>query len=294
MHYVNIFSEGRGVVATFNQRGLDFFQKGKFLEALRYFDMAILCNAADDYAYSMRNFCYHEVILENREVIISLQQQISKNHELMDQLQKSQSNKSIKAFKSIALINQELALQLQSEIEKQDDLIRLLQCETSENKGYTQFLQSLNIENNEILQVLKTKFIEIQLELPSEIKPICHKETLSLEVMEKIIKDTMTASFDYHTADIEQRVRLVFLEAHSHNPTNAQYVTGPYREILMLEALDAILEEGENLSKVLDCKSVWFWDAVQRVFNEKNLGGIINQQINSFVKIKKSVNLAMG
>jgi ankyrin repeat protein len=147
---------------AFERRGWESFQKGRYREALGFFDMSIHCNPADIYAYSMRNYCYKQIILENHEAILSLQREICKNHELIEHLQNDQlyDNEPTEELRSAMLANHELAVQLQEEIAKHDDLINGLRSEISQNKEDAEVLRNAIVENKEILLELKAQLME--------------------------------------------------------------------------------------------------------------------------------------
>ncbi len=118
----------------------------------------------------------------------------------------------------------------------------------------------------------------------------CNEIILSQEEIEVIIKETLHAAYDFYTADIEQKVRLLFLDSYSKNQANAKYVQDPYREILMLEALEKILKDIESLSETLKCeRQMWFWETVQRVLNEKITINNVKQKLDAFIRIKRLI-----
>lgn len=111
--------------------------------------------------------------------------------------------------------------------------------------------------------------------------------THSLETIELMLKETIDASFEYYTANIEQKVRILFLEQYSQDSWNAKYIQEPYREVLMLEAMEGIINEIENLSKAIGCEQqFWFWDMTQKMLAAKTTVG--RQKLDAFIRIKKA------
>lgn len=159
----NIFSCPLEEAIIFERRGWESFQKRKYSEALGFFDKVLYYNPADIYLYSMRNYCYQEIILENRIAVVSLQKEISNHLELIERLQKDHTinNESTEALKFAILTSQKLALQLQEEIAKHDNLISILCSEISHNKKDIELLRNSITENKEILLELKAQFAEM-------------------------------------------------------------------------------------------------------------------------------------
>lgn len=102
------------------------------------------------------------------------------------------------------------------------------------------------------------------------------------------VKNTIDAAFLYHTDGIEEKVRLLFLERYTQNQSDAKYVREPYRRLLMLEALEGIIDEIENLSAALHCENnICFWEAVQLGLKEKSLDWV--QSVDAYIKIKTAL-----
>ncbi|MES2122409.1 MAG: ankyrin repeat domain-containing protein [Chlamydiota bacterium] len=147
---------------AFTQRGWELFQEGKYREAVKLFDMAILYNPNDKHAYEMRNCCYREEILRNRSIITTLHRRISINREQIEQLQgeASRNREAAESLGFAVLASQGLAFQLQEEIAKHDEMINVLRCELSENKESAEQFRDAFAENREILLELKAQLLD--------------------------------------------------------------------------------------------------------------------------------------
>ena len=117
------------------------------------------------------------------------------------------------------------------------------------------------------------------------IEPINEVDKPKIELL---LKDTIDAAFAYHTAAVEQKVRVLFLKQYSRDQNNARHVQQPYRAVLMIEAVADVINEIEDLAKAIRCeRQLWFWETAQNILNAKTTGGE-RQQADAFFKIKKA------
>lgn len=108
---------------------------------------------------------------------------------------------------------------------------------------------------------------------------------ITKEELEVLIKNTIDAAFLYHTEGISEKVQLLFIEHYGRNQNFAWQVQVPYRRILMIEALERIIEDIENLSVSLKCENnILFWEIVQVKLKEKSQDW--KQSVDAYIKIK--------
>ena len=121
---------------------------------------------------------------------------------------------------------------------------------------------------------------------PEDIQPTPEVvQEIPRETIERIITNTIDGAFVYHTLGIDEKVRLLFLKHFALNQNNAQFVYEPYLKLLMLEALDEIINEIEVLSSELHCEhDIWFWKTVQLKLKEKSPD--FSQKVDAYIKMK--------
>lgn len=127
---------------------------------------------------------------------------------------------------------------------------------------------------------------DTELDESDEISPDKEpNQEISKETLNTIINGAIDAAFILHTGGIEEKVRLLFLEVYAQDQNTARQVSGPYRKILMLEALDKIIIEVEKLSVAIHYdKDTWFWKTVQLRLNEKHSGWKLS--VDSYIMLK--------
>lgn len=104
--------------------------------------------------------------------------------------------------------------------------------------------------------------------------------------LEIVINNIIDAAFIYHTEGIEEKVRVRFLEVYDHaHPSEARMVQAPYRKLLMIDALEGVIDEIENLSVALHCeKNISFWEIAHIRLKEKSPDW--KQSVDAYIKIK--------
>lgn len=107
------------------------------------------------------------------------------------------------------------------------------------------------------------------------------------------VEEFVNAAYDYHSAGIEKKILYLKLEQHQYTKGHNQSSLDAYRQILMLEILENVLDRVSEFAQKQRIDQEWFWDSIQTALNVKlNEYPEAKLKLEAFVRLKKShINL---